>query len=398
MVDLLHPQEITAVSNPPASVPLPIAPPPTPPAILQSQFTTPPVQAPSPAPILPPIPRPVQIGSTQMPGLAKSSSRKKPLIIAIIALILLVIIGAVVFVLMRKAPTPVIQMTKVAVKAGEITNIAQASTDGVLAPGAVSKQATVAFSFDFGTTATSGIVIPEVEVQPINTHFTDQPNITGKTATASGSTLHLTAQSDTLKDGSYHWQALMRVGSDNGPWKAYELNPFSFGIATGALAAPAVPVVDSVGGVKVVEGKVTATSTKPVFYGTAPIGSVVTLVIKPAAATYKATTDNSGAWTITPTADIPSGDHTVSITAKPTSGASTSSEIIVSIAPVVTEATPTPKVIPDPAATPSPTPSATPAPVLAPTGDPIVPIMTSALLILILSLCGLYRLALHNDR
>jgi hypothetical protein len=398
MVDLLHPQELPpAPVAPPAPVqappPAPTPPPaPVAPATLQSQFTTPPV----------PTPHPVQVGSTQMPGQAKPASRKKPLIITAIAILVLAVIGVVAYILMHKTTAPVAPAAKVAVKAGEVTNLAQSSTEGVLAAGAVTKQATIAFAFDFTTSANSGSVIPEVEVQLIDTHFTDQPNITGQSISATGHTLHLMAESAALKDGNYHWQARIRVGNDNGPWKAYDVNPFSFGVATGVVAAPAAPVVDSVGGVKVADGKVTTTTVRPVFYGTAPKGSSITLAIKPGSTTYKGTTDNSGAWTITPTADLASGDHTATITAKPASGASTTVDVAVSIAPVVAEATPAPTTSPDPAttpaATPVATPSATPSPVLAPTGDPVAPIMGIAFVIFLLTLFGLHRLTPRHER
>ncbi|MEO7618055.1 MAG: Ig-like domain-containing protein [Candidatus Saccharibacteria bacterium] len=397
MVDLLHPQEMPPAPAAPPTPPAPAAPAPAPAPVapaptLQSQFTPPPV----------PTPHPVQIGSTQMPGAAKPTSRKKPFIITFIAILLLAIIGVVVYILMHKNVAPATPTTKVVVKAGEVTNLAQSSTEGILAAGAVTKQATIVFAFDFQTSANGGSVIPEVEVQPIDTHFTDKATISGQPVSASGNTLHLMAQSEALKDGNYHWQARIRVGNDNGPWKAYDVNPFSFGVATGVVAAPAAPVVDSVGGVKVADGKVTATTVRPVFYGTAAIGSSITLAIKPGSTTYKATTDNSGAWTITPTADLATGDHAVTVTAKPTSGDSTTAEVAVSIAPVVAEATPTPSATPDPAATPSatptPTPSATPAPVLAPTGDPVVPIMGIAFAIFLLALFGLHRMTPRHER
>ena len=403
MVDLLHPQESLQTATPPPPppppplAPVPVAAPPT----LQSQFAAAPTEAPqAPVPVVdsmaaaPIVPKPIQIGSTQLPALSKPSSKKKPTIIALIIFAILALLGVTAFFLLQKKETPAPQTTKIAVKAGEVTNLSQSSTDGVLATGAISKQPTVNFSFDFPTTANTGSVVPEIEVLPIGAHFTDKPSLSGQPVAATGHTLHFSLASDSLKDGNYHWQARMRVGADNGAWKAFDMNPFSFGISSGAVAPQAVPIVDTVGGNKVADGKVTTTQTKPVFSGTAVVGSAITLTIKPENIVYKANTDNSGAWTITPTKDLASGDHPVTVAAKSPAGATSSADITVSINPVVAAATPAPSDAP----VASPTPSATPAPTLAPTGDPVVPITALAVVILSGSLLALWRLSTRDER
>ena len=413
MVDLLHPQELAQTELTPPSAPVPAtatapapapAPATAPPPTLQSQFTAPPTDAPlSPAPLVdamasaPVLPKPVQIGSTQLPALPSKSSQKKPIIIGLIVLVVLIAIGIAAFFLLHKKNVVAPPITKVEVKAGGVTNLSQTSTEGVLAAGAVTKQPIVNFSFDFLTTANMGSVVPEIEVLPIDAHFTDKPSLSGQAVTATGHTLHFSLPSDSLKDGNYHWQARIRVGSDNGAWKAFDMNPFSFGIASGVVAPQAAPIVDTVGGNKVADGKATTTQTKPVFSGTAVVGSAISLTIKPENTVYKATTDNSGAWTITPAKDLATGDHPVTLAAKSSSGTTTTAEVTVSISPVVAAATPAPSDAPATAPVATPTPSATPAPTLAPTGDPILPIAALALLVLSGTLLALWRLSTLDE-
>lgn len=414
MVDLLHPQEVPATAPAAeataATASTPIAPAVPPKPVMNVAPITPNVptipslpplpSAPAPsaplapvaaAPVVPPT-GPVQIGTTQQPRL------RKPFPTKIVAIIvgLLVVLGAgggAAFFFLQPKPEPVAE-TPVQVEAGPITNLSQATSSAVIAAGGVVNQTTIGLKFDFQTSANRGTVVPEIEVAPVGTAFTNEPTKSGDPIEATGKTLSLTVPATDQKDGNYHWQARIKVGEQVGEWTAFSADTISYGIDTVAPTAPTVTTVDTK---KVTGSAVTITSVRPVFSGTSEAGSTVDLTVKPEGLSYTATTGADGKWTITPTADIPNGEHTVAVSTKDGAGNAANTEFALSVNPVANtapQATPSPDASP----VPTPTPTNTPEPTLAPTGDPVAPVALGAFLALAASTLGLWRLSRRYER
>lgn len=57
------------------------------------------------------------------------------------------------------------------------------------------------------------------------------------------------------------------------------------------------------------------TTARPTFAGTSSPGAAVTVLIESDPVTLTTTADTQGAWTVTPDEDLPSGEHTVTISA-----------------------------------------------------------------------------------
>ena len=389
MVDLLHPQESLSTTPPtPPATPTPL-PPPIPEPVIAAPVN------PTPS-----MPSPVvnQIGTTQQPHVRKPFP-SKILAVLMVGILVLAGIGAGYYFLIIKKNSTTVSQTIPAVS-GPISNLSQSAAVGILEAGATNNNASLNLNFDFPTSATTGGIVPEVEVQPTATAFGGESTNSGPFINATGHTIHLTVPVTGLKDGSYHWQARVRIAGTAGVWSQFSADKASFIIDT---AAPAVPVVSTVGGSKVIGGKIKTSSQRPVFVGTAVNGSKVGIVIAPEGLSYAAVASSGGSWSITPSDDIPNGDHTVTVTATNASGNSAHADITLSVNPVPTTvaATPAPVASITPVTTPAPvavaSPDTTPAPTLAPTGDPIAPVSFLALAILSLSCIGLYAMSRRHE-
>jgi hypothetical protein len=388
MVDLLHPQEFAP------EAPVVVAPPAPSPA----PTPAPPVIAP---PVLPPVPAPApvaqtpsvnQIGTTQQPRLKKAFPIKK-VIIGVLALLVLGGLGVGGYIFFGKSATPK-PVAKVDITAGPVSQLAQSSGTSLLAAGAATNQGTLNLTFDLATSANIGSGVPEVEVQPLGTAFKNEATTSGTAVVATGHTLHLAVPATGFKDGSYHWQARIKVGDTAGAWSAFSADLVSFIVDT---SAPAAPVLSTVGGTKSNGTAVTTVTQKPVFAGTAEANTKIMLAVAPEGISYTSTTSADGNWTITPTDDLPNGDHQVTVTATDSAGNTSHTDIKVSVNPVPTAVAAAPSQSPAPISSSTPTPSPTTAPTLAPTGDPVVPISFLALMILALSTLGLYGLSRRNE-
>lgn len=101
------------------------------------------------------------------------------------------------------------------------------------------------------------------------------------------------------------------------------------GITIQTSGAPAL-TVSRVGEAAYQNGiaKYTSASARPTFSGTASPGSVIKVEIHSDPIVLTTTADSEGNWSVTPPADLPAGDHTVTITAT-LNGATTEIEAFV---------------------------------------------------------------------
>lgn len=321
----------------------------------------------APEPVAPvPEPRPVTPDVQAMAASPKKSGGK---VVAVLVMLLLAIgagIGGWWFFTQRgnepAAPAPV------EVSAATPTQLAQAGSDGkeIAAKGSTN-QTTVKFKFSMPTSANTGSVVPEVELRPVGTAFTGEPTITGQEVTASGGDMSFSVESDTLTQGSYHWQARVKKGEDVSEWAVFgdDATAVAFSIDT---APPAQPTVSSIGG-QAVANPTIVTSNTPAFSGKAEPNAKITIAVG-TGTNLTATADANGNWTVTPTSQISNGQNDVTVVAVDTAGNSSSQVKIALTVNPATAADTAPKtsVSSGQAATPPASTPQTPT-TLAPTGD-----------------------------
>jgi hypothetical protein len=271
------------------------------------------------------------------PPAPKSPRNRRPLWIVLIIVLLLGLAGggAYYWFKIRKtdqspASQPVENQT-VTVSPEAPTSLEQKNADGqTLASGDATKNP-VELNFSLSTSANSGTLQPQVEIQPIGTEFTGQSNYQGAdTGVTSGSVAGVVTAKD-LKDGAYHWQARFVAGSTAGNWVSYGSNEESAADFVIDSTAPATAKVTTVGGKSASSGTVTTTNNQPTFNGTAEAGSTVSISIAPDSLSATATTAADGSWTLSLNQQLANGEHTVTITTTDTAGNSQTSTLTLSI-------------------------------------------------------------------
>jgi hypothetical protein len=285
----------------------------------------------------------------------------------IVALLLLAAAAAAYYFLVYKKPVA-IAPASIAVTAGTPTSLVQQGTKAALTAGATVNTPPI-LGASLVTTANSGSVALEVEVEPLATAFTGVPTVTGQVTTANGSTLKLSASPGKLADGSYHWQARTKVGISTSAWVTNSpvgSTKADFVIST---VAPTAPVVS---------------------------GSTLSITVTPDNITLTPNVAASGSWSVTPSQQLANGAHTLAFTTTDAAGNHSQASYTLTINPVVAAA-PAPAT---PAVT-TPTVPTTPAtPVttkLAPTGDPTLPLTLVALAAGLASVAGLVYLRRYDQ-
>ncbi|HSX14699.1 MAG TPA: Ig-like domain-containing protein [Candidatus Saccharimonadales bacterium] len=333
-VDFLHPGTIVQ----------PAVAAPTKPASKKDQSPLPPPEVPVP-PTPPPPP-----GAPPAP---KSPHNNRPIIIGLIILLVLLLAGGGTYWYFKsyrpshnqtsQQPAQTVPVTAVAP-----TDLAQkdASTQ-TLATGALTKNP-LELDFTMTTSANSGSVEPQVEVQPVGTAFTGQPNYKGSSLTATGGNIAAKVAVTDLHDGSYHWQARFAVGDSTSDWVAYGANAETVADFMIDSTAPVAAQITTVGSKTVAKGatSLSTTDNHPTIAGTAEVGATVSVAIAPDNQTGTATVDASGKWTIGISQDLANGDHTVTITVADGAGNRTASTFTISVntataAPATTQIAPT---------------------------------------------------------
>lgn len=127
-----------------------------------------------------------------------------------------------------------------------------------------------------------------------------------------------------IKDGKiFYTPAKDFVGSDQLAYQICDSFLLDQKCATGVLGivitagpAPAIPTITSVGTVQMHGvGTVYYTGHRPTFTGTAEPGAAIKVGIHSAPIILTTTVVGAGNWSVTPTQDIPNGEHQVIITA-----------------------------------------------------------------------------------
>lgn len=334
----------------------------------------------------PPVPEPRPV-TPDVQAMAASPKKTGGVIIGVLVMLLLVAgagLGGWWFLTQnnqQEAPVPV------EVSVGTPTGLAQQGVDGkeISAKGSTN-QTNVKFNFTLATSANSGSVVPEVELRPVGTAFTGEPTNTGQEVTADGGDINFSIESDTLTQGSYHWQARVKKGEETGEWAVFgdDASAIAFSIDT---APPAQPTVSSIGG-QAVANPTIVTSNTPVFSGKADPSSKVTIAVG-ADSNISATADTNGAWTATPSSQIANGQYNVTVVAVDPAGNSSSQlKLALTINPATTADTaPKPSVSTGAASTPPATTPQTPT-TLAPTGDDTKTVSLVSLCVLALACVG----------
>jgi len=366
---------------PPASEPLPVIPERKPdpvPAAAAIHDTAP------AAPVV--VSDPVKAAPVSAPA---KSGRGRGLLIGLIILIVLVGAGAAYYFLVYSKKTPVQAPAVLPVTAGTPSSLDQFTSKGTTFTTGSTTNTPPTLGASLVTTANSGTVSLEVEVEPLATAFTGTPTTTGAAVTANGNTLHLTATPTKLADGSYHWQARTLVGTSTSAWVSNSL-PSSTGpdfiIST---VAPAVPTVTAVAGGTITGTTLTTSQNQALITGKTVAGSTVAIVVTPDNITLTPTVAADGTWTVTPSQSLANGSHTLAITTTDAAGNKSQASYTLAINPVVATTTPTAPVVTTPAATTPTTPVTTK---LAPTGDPTQTLSLIALLVGLASVIGLVYL------
>jgi hypothetical protein len=264
-------------------------------------------------------------GQTVVATSKPHKSRKKTMIILIIGLILAGAAGFAAYQYFTKdnvaeteAPAAILNVQDLSPE-----NLKQATDKTELKAGSQTNAKVLTFSGTAPTDAPAGTKI-QIEIQPLGTDFTGTPL---------EDTVAVPDQSDPLKvavtdyePGSYHWQARLSDGTNNGPWVA-----FSTGDETGKTAdftidreAPTAATLKTVNGKTVASKTFTSTVAQPVLTGTTAAGSTISVAFNESM-TYKATVATDGTWTVTAGAAIPNGKYTMTITTTDAAGNSVAS-------------------------------------------------------------------------
>lgn len=287
------------------------------------------------------------------------------------------------------------------IEAAAPTDLKQSGVDGseIEADGQTN-QTKINFSFTVPTNANVGSIIPEIELKPVGTAFTGEPTITGQEIEADGGDLKVSVESDTLTQGSYHWQARVKKGETASEWVVFGSDAAAAGFSIDT-APPAAPVLATIGG-QAAGSSATVSSNQPALSGRSEPNSKVNITITPGDAHLTATADASGNWTATPTSQITAGQHEIVLVAVDQAGNSSSQAKVALMISAPAAAAEAPKPAAQPTQSSTPPPAASPAPTtaasdsvttLAPTGDNTSIVSVSSLALFTLSAVGylIYR-------
>ncbi len=214
------------------------------------------------------------------------------------------------------------------------SGLAEADTGGkALVAGGASGKGQVTLSFAMTTSANSGSVTPDIEVEPLATAFTNQPTQSGSATPASGGTINASLTVTGLKEGAYHWQARFSGGGTSSDWTAFAASGVTTADFAIDLTPPAAAKITTVGSasIKASASSATTINNQPTIAGTADPGSAIAINIQPDNIALSATADSDGKWSVTPTSAIPNGDHTLSIVAADAAGNTTTASFTLSI-------------------------------------------------------------------
>jgi LPXTG-motif cell wall-anchored protein len=345
---------------------------------------------PPPEPEVLPEPRPAPA-----PASAPVGHSRWPIIIGVLVAVLLLVGAGVAWwwLTMRQEatapPAPSIEVEAVAP-----VDLQQVSASGdTVVKGKPTRQTKLTFRWTVPTKATTGVLTPELELRPSSQPFTGEATAVGEDLSAAGHDMEFSIDSEGLAEGSYHWQARVKKGTQPSEWVVYGSDPATVAF-TVDTTAPAAPTIETIAGKKAAAGATaTIDSNRPTITGKTDPNSVIKLSVAPENLSFNASSDASGAWSLQPDRDIPNGQHQLSVTVVDEAGnASPSAALALAVNPATpVAATPSPATTPTPNTTPTPAPvtATTPQPAtvsktLAATGDnPLTISLLSALVLLV---------------
>lgn len=346
-VDFLHPGTVVQpmVAKPkiePKSADTPVSTP------AEAQAPAEPPKAPEPPAESPPPPT--------VPSAPPSPHNRRPIIVAVIVVVILALLGGGAYWYLKiyrpdhqaaeKPNNSAVQPVNVTPQ--KPTSLDQKDSTGKSVGIGGNVKAPIELDVTLSTSATSGSLKAQVEVEPVGTAFTGTANYTGEEASVSGGSLAAKVNVTDLKDGSYHWQGRLTDGTNNSDWAAFGSNDETATDFVIDATAPTAAHITSVAGKKLATGasSTSTTQNQPTISGTAEAGASISLAIAPDSQTVTATADSSGNWTATPSTALANGDHTITITTTDTAGNTSTASFTLSIntataAPATTQIAPT---------------------------------------------------------
>lgn len=332
---------------PVAPVEAPVAPEPTPepdPDPLFAPVTEPdPIEpapatvAPTPAPVVTTQvinklddkqnPAVVATGRTVVAASEPHKSRKRTILMLVIGLVLLAGIGFAVYtyflkpnVAQTETPAAILSVDKLSPE-----DLTQSTAKGELSAGSQTNVQVITLSGKAPADAPSDLSL-EVEIQPLGTDFTGTP--TEKTIAVPDESDPLKVALTDYPEGSYHWQARLSDGTNQGPWTAFSTDTDDEEEASKTAdftvdrAAPTAALIKTLNGKAVATKTLSSTVAKPVLAGTAEAGTAITVAFGDAIS-YKTTATAEGTWTLTAAEDVPNAKYVLTVTSTDPAGNAT---------------------------------------------------------------------------
>jgi hypothetical protein len=259
-------------------------------------------------------------GQTVVAASKPHKSRNKTILMLVVGLLLLGAIGFAAYTFFVKpnvaettTPAAILSVDQLSPE-----NLTQATDKGELAAGSQTNASVLIFSGQAPADAPEGLQL-QIEIQPLGTDFTDTP--TEESIAVADETNPLTLKVTDYEPGSYHWQARLSDGTNNGPWVAFNTAEDAGKTADFTIdrTSPAAALIKTSNGRTVTGKNITSSVAQPVLTGTSEAGTTVTVAFSESL-TYKATIASDGTWTLTAGAVIPDGKYTLTVTAADPAG------------------------------------------------------------------------------
>lgn len=271
--------------------------------------------------------KPVVVAATGQTVVAKTEkphkSRRKTMLVLLIGLAVLAAVGFAVYTYFMKPNVSETETPAAIVSVNQLSpeNLTQGTDKTELTAGSQTNSATLILSGSAPSGGPANLQL-EVEIQPLGTDFTGTP--TQNTIAVPDETDPLKVKLTDYAEGSYHWQARLSDGTNQGPWTAYNTGDDAGKTADFTIdrAVPTAALIKTMNGKNVTGKNVTSTVAQPVLTGTAEAGSTITVAFGQTAS-YKATTTAEGTWSVTAGAALPNSKYTLTVTSADPAGNAT---------------------------------------------------------------------------
>lgn len=264
-------------------------------------------------------------GQTVVATSKPNKSRKKTMIFLIIGLVLVAAAGFAAYKYFTKPNVTETETPSAILNVEDLSpeSLTQATDTTELKAGSQTNTKVLVFSGKAPSDSPDGIKL-QIEIQPLGTDFTGTPLEDTVAVPDDADPMKLTVTD--YEAGSYHWQARLSDGTNNGPWVAYTADTANTDEASEPVAdfiidreAPAAAILKTVNGKTVTTKVFTSTVDKPVLTGTTEVGSTVSVAFT-GEMVYKATVASDGAWSVTAATAVTNGKYTMVITTTDAAG------------------------------------------------------------------------------